>query len=182
MPFSPIPGEQVRKEFRFEFKGGGLFFTPSTTIWLTNLRLVATESFTRASEITKYMPLEHIIYMQAGRFSSPRWLYASIILLLLGIVGMLSVVGIIVGLIAIVVAVVCFLVYLFKRQNTLLVESGGSNTLLLMLRGSASQMEEVVREVELARLDRISHEIAPVAGSNAPPAQVPAQVSSPMVG
>ena len=182
MPFSPIPGEQVRKEFRFEFKGGGPLFTPSTTIWLTNLRLVATESFTRASEITKYMPLEHIIYMQSGRFSSPRWLYASIVLLLLGIVGMLSIVGIIVGIISILVGLVCFLVYLFKRQNTLLVESGGSNTLTLMLRGNASQMEEVVREVELARLARISHEIAPVAGSSAPLPQASGQVSSPMVG
>ena len=36
MPFSTVQGEDLRKELRIEYRGGGLFFTPSTTVRLTN--------------------------------------------------------------------------------------------------------------------------------------------------
>ena len=133
MPITLVDGEEIRREQQVEFVGGGLFFTPTTTIWVTNLRVVATESFKRGNEITKYTPLESIIYMQGGRFSSPRWLYAAVFFLLVGIVSLIML-GL-VGVVGLVVAAICIVVYWFKLASSLIIDLGGSGSIGLSVRG-----------------------------------------------
>ena len=156
MPFSLVPGEQLRKELRFEFKGGGLFFTPSTTLRVTNRRVVATESFKRGSEITKYMPLESILYMQEGRFSSTRLLLAGIVLIFVGIIATLTLIGAIAGIPMVIAGVICLILYWFKRSQVLMIDSGGSDTIVLSIQGQNSLLEELIEEIELARMERSS--------------------------
>ena len=144
MPFSTVQGEDLRKELRIEYRGGGLFFTPSTTVLLTNRRVVSTESFKRGNDITKYIPLEEIIYMHEGRSSSLRWFVAAAVLALLGIIAMLTVVGLIVGVILIFVALVCLIIFFFKgSQQSLIIESGGSDNITFQIGRGVSQIRDL---------------------------------------
>ena len=172
MPFSLVQGEDLRRELRIEYRGDGLFFTPSTTVRLTNRRVVSTESFKRGNDVTKCIPLEEIIYMHEGRSSSLRWLIASAALALLGIIAMLTVVGIIVGVILIVVALIALVIFLFKgSQQSLIIESGGSDSMTFQIgrgvsqirdiaggeSGRVSTMDEFIRELEQARQECAFH-------------------------
>ena len=168
MPITLVEGEEIRREQQVEFVGGGLFFTPTTTVWVTNLWVVATESFKRGNEITKYIPLEGIIYMQGGRFSSPRWLYATVFLLLVGIVALIML-GY-VGAVGLVVATICFVIYWFKLASSLIIESGGSGSIGLSVRGQNTGLDDLLEEVEMARLERVAGEYGRVPTSNRPAA------------
>ncbi len=129
MAFSLLPGENVRLEITAQDKdkGGGFFFTPSISLRVTNFRLVATESLTRGNDVTKYVPLEHIVYMQEGRYSSNRLRNAAIILIVLGIIASLTVVGALIGIPAIVAGVICGILFFIKRTQSLIVHSGGED-------------------------------------------------------
>ncbi len=169
MPFSLVPEEQLRKELRFEFKGGPLF-TPSTTLRVTNRRVVATESFKPGSEITKYMPLESIVFMQEGRFSSTRLLLASIALIFVGIIATITVIGAIAGIPMIIAGIVCFIVYWFKRSQSLVIDSGASDNIVLSIQGQNSLLEELIEEIELARMEITSNDyIAATIAANTVP-------------
>ena len=110
--------------------------------------------------------------MHEGRSSSLRWLIASAALALLGIIAMLTVVGIIVGVILIVVALIALVIFLFKgSQQSLIIESGGSDSMTFQIgrgvsqirdiaggeSGRVSTMDEFIRELEQARQECAFH-------------------------
>ena len=166
MAFSLLPGENVRLEITAADKGKGLFFTPSTSLRVTNFRLVATESLTRGSDVTKYMPLEHIVYMQEGRYSSNRLRNAAILLVVLGIIATLTLIGAIIGIPLIVAGVICTILYFLRRTQSLIVQSGGED-IVLSLRGGGEETERVIREIELARMERTGGNYGPAAQGGA---------------
>ncbi len=153
MAFSLLPGENVRLEIDADVSGGRIFFTPKLSLRVTNFRLVSTESLTRGSETTKYLPLEHIIYMQEGTYSSSRLRLAAIVLIVLGFIATVTVVGAIVGIPAIMVGVICGILYFLKRTQTLIVQTG-ADPVILSMRGKGSEIERIITEIELARLER----------------------------
>ena len=176
MAFSLLPGENVRLEItaRDKDRGGRFFFTPSTSLRVTNFRLVATESLTKGNDVTKYMPLEHIIYMQEGRYSSNRLRIAAILLIVIGIIATLTLIGAIIGIPLIVVGAICGILYFLRRTQSLIVQSGAED-IVLSTRGGGEEIERVIREIELARLERTAGDYAPATQVGVPPVQ-PAQV------
>ena len=167
MAFTLSPGEEVRAEVNLEGRGGGLFstFTPSSVIRVTNFRFSVTESLKRGSDTTRYIPLEHIIYVQEGSYSTPRYLWFAIACGVLGVVATLTVVGIIVAIPLFILGVVFLFRYWRSMAQTLLVQSGGEDITVVMggqsggsLRGHSGGIQEIVEELEQARLERTAND------------------------
>ena len=168
MPLFLAPGEQMRRELRIEYKGGFLsFFTPSTTIQLTDRRVAITEAAKMGSEVTKHVPLEQILYVLQGQFSSPRWLFLTVILAALSVIGVIFTAGL--SLLMLIPAAICLLVYWLKRSETLVIDSGASDTISMVIGGGrisriedtagnripGSPIDEIIAEMEQARQERV---------------------------
>lgn len=143
MPLALAPGETPLDELRIEYRGGLFsFYTPTTTIQITDRRVAVTDSIKRGTEVTKSVPLEQILYVLQGQFSSPRWLYAFFVLAVLGVVASLTLVGIVVGIPMLIAAVICLIVYFLKRSQSLVIDSGASDTLSVVMGGRVSRYED----------------------------------------
>ena len=158
MAFTLAPGEEVRVELTLEERMGILqklfrTFTPSSVVRVTNFRYSVTESPKRGSDTTKYVPLEHIIYVQEGSYSTPRYLWFAIACGVLGIVATLTVVGIIVAIPLFILGIIFLFRYWGSRAETLMVQSGGED-IVVVLGGQSGSVQEIVDELELARLER----------------------------
>ena len=160
MAFTLAPGEEMRAELSLEGRGGW-FFKPSFDIRVTNFRFSVTESLKRGNDTTKYIPLEHIIYVQEGSYSTPRYLWFAIACGVLGVVATLTVIGIIVAIPLFILGAVFLFRYWRSRSQTLLVQSGGEDITVVMggpgegaFRGRRGSIQEIVDELELARLER----------------------------
>ena len=167
MAFTLAPGEEVRAELSLEDRRGGFFrtFTPSSVIRVTNFRFSVTESLKRGSDTTRYIPLEHIIYVQEGSYSTPRYLWFAIACGVLGVVATLTVVGIIVAVPLFILGVVFLFRYWRSRAQTLLVQSGGEDITVVLggdagsaISGRSGGIQEIVDELEQARLERTAHD------------------------
>ena len=163
MAFTLAPGEEVRAEISLEDRRGGLFrtFTPSSVVRVTNFRFSVSESLKRGSDTTKYVPLEHIIYVQEGSYSTPRFLWIALACGVLGVVATLTVVGIIVAIPLFILGIVFLFRYLRSRAQTLLVQSGGEDITVVIggdvgnsVSGRSGGIQEIVDELEQARLKR----------------------------
>ena len=151
MAFTLAPGETVQYDQTVRGKGGGLFFTPSFGIRVTNFRFAVTESLKRGSETTKYVPLEQILYVQEGRYSKPRFLWASIACFILGIPLLFL---FFIGIAFFIVGVGLFGWYLMSKAQTLLVHSGGEAIELALEGASDNIIQRIVENLEEARLER----------------------------
>ena len=170
MAFTLSPGEEVRAEINLEDRRGGFWrtFTPSSVIRVTNFRFAVTESLKRGSDTTKYIPLEHIIYVQEGNYSTPRYLWFAIACGVLGVVATLTVVGIIVAIPLFILGVVFLFRYWRSRAQTLLVQSGGEDITVVLggnaeagialSSGRSGGIQEIVKELEQARLERTAND------------------------
>ena len=172
MAFTLAPGEEMRAELSLEDRRGGLFrtFTPSSVIRVTNFRFSVSESLKRGSDTTKYVPLEHIVYVQEGNYSTPRFLWIALACGVLGVVATLTVVGIIVAIPLFILGIVFLFRYWRSRAQTLLVQSGGEDIVVVLggdvgtgLRGHDGGIQEIVDELELARLERTASDYHPPA-------------------
>ena len=145
----------MRRELRIEYRE--FVLKPSTTIQLTDCRVAVTESAT-----TRYIPLEQIRYVLHGQFSSPGWLYATIILAILSLIG-IPLVGA-TSLLLLLPAAICFGVYLLKRWECLYIDSGAAIPLYVELSWRVSRYEDadgnqisgtpvdqLIEELEIAR-------------------------------
>ena len=160
MAFTLAPGEEMRAEVTLEGRGR-LFFTPSYDIRVTNFRFSVSESLKRGNETTKYIPLEHIVYVQEGSYSTPWYLWFAIACGVLGVVATLTVVGIVVAIPLFILGAVFLFRYWRSRAQTLLVQSGGEDILVVMggqgegaFHGRRGGIQEIVDELEQARLER----------------------------
>ena len=106
--------------------------------------------------------------MQVGRFSSPRWLYATVFFLLVGIVALIL--AGLVGAVGLVVPAICFVIYWFKLASSLIIGSGGSGSIGLSVRGQNTGLGDLLEAVEMARLERVAGEYGRVPTSNRPAA------------
>ena len=181
MAFTLAPGENVRAEMNLEGRGG-LFstFTPTFNVRVTNFRFSVTESLKRGNETTKYIPLEHIIYVQEGSYSTPRYLWAAIACGVLGVVATLTVVGIIVAIPLFILGIVFLFRYWRSRAQTLMVQSGGEDIVVVLggdarsgMRGNRGDIQEIVDELEQARLERAAYDYYTSAIASADPTALP---------
>ena len=106
--------------------------------------------------------------MQGGRFSSPRWLYAAVFFLLVGIVSLIMLD--LVGVVGLVVAAICIVVYWFKLASSLIIDLGGSGSIGLSVRGGRSGLDDLPEVVEMTRLERVAGLYDRVLPSNRPAA------------
>ncbi len=167
MTFLLAPGEKLLWALRLELEGGFLsflpfMFTPSKTIRLTDRRLAVTDSYKRGNEVTTYIPLETIIRMQQGRYSSPRWLYAAIGFIVLGLI--LTVLTLIGGIPFFVIGGFCLIAYRGSGTESLIIDSGAESPIMLAIGSTVNRVEdldgtrmpdtaltELILEIELAR-------------------------------
>ena len=158
MAFTLAPGEEVRAEIELEGRGGGLFFTPSFDLRVTNFRFSVTESLQRGSETTKYVPLEHINYVQEGKYSTPRNLWIAIACAIIGVVAAVTVIGIIIAIPLFIASVVFFFRYLRSRAEGLVVGYGGQEDITIIFGGHGRLVQEIIEALEAARLNRTAQD------------------------
>ena len=79
-------------------------------------------------------------------------------------------IGAIAGIPMIIAGIVCFIVYWFKRSQSLVIDSGASDNIVLSIQGQNSLLEELIEEIELARMEITSNDyIAATIAANTVP-------------
>ena len=183
MAFTPVPGEMLRRELRIEYSGGGLFYTPSKTIRLTNRRLITTTSAKRGQETTEWIPLQAIVYMAYGRLASYGWLYAAVIF---GVFG--AIVAFLTFFLLALPSIPVFLIALFclwrfrsSRVEAILLDVAAEQKIRLVFGGDSGRIEDdtgrridrsaiypFIEEIEIARQESLLGEDSAPAREDSP--------------
>ena len=165
MAFFMPPGEHMRKELRLDLGGGMLsalpfMFRASKTIRITNRRLVLTESYKRGNEITTYVPLEAIIQVRQGRYSSTRWLYAAVVFFVLALIALPFTLGLF-SLPPAIIGAIMLLLYFGSRAESLVVEAGTQHPIILSTgKKEVSHVEDLDgNRLSLDELDTLHEEL-----------------------
>ena len=165
MQFVMAPGEILHRGLRVHL-GGLLSFLPfvfsaTTTIRLTNRRLVVTESYSRGVEVTSYIPLEAIVHVRQGRYTKPRFMYLAILFFVLAVIALPLTLGIGTVIFGI-IGGVFLLFYFATRTESLVVDAGAQEPVAMAIasarvedmqggRLSREDLELLAEELEAAR-------------------------------